>query len=81
MAESTDHDNLPQTTAVPKRRQRISIVWIIPILAAVVTHSRVSRDEGDAIDQTRSHGGFLCGDGGISARRECRRIATAMSQA
>jgi paraquat-inducible protein B len=36
MAESTDRDNLPQATVVPPRRQRISIVWIIPILAAVV---------------------------------------------
>lgn len=36
MAESTDRDNLPQATVVPKRGTRISIVWIIPILAAVV---------------------------------------------
>jgi paraquat-inducible protein B len=36
MAERTDRDNLPQATVVPKRRQRISIVWAIPILAAVV---------------------------------------------
>ena len=36
MAESTDRDNIPQATVVPKRRQRISVVWIIPILAAVV---------------------------------------------
>src|SRR5215471_10156740 len=36
MAESTDRDNLPQATVVPRRRQRISIVWAIPILAAVV---------------------------------------------
>jgi paraquat-inducible protein B len=36
MAESTDRDNIPQATVVPKRRQRISIVWIVPILAAVV---------------------------------------------
>ena len=36
MAESTDRDNIPQATVVPPRRQRISIVWIIPILAAVV---------------------------------------------
>jgi len=34
MAESTD--NLPRATVVPRRRQRISVVWIIPILAAVV---------------------------------------------
>ena len=36
MAESTDRDNLPQATVVPKKRTRISVVWIIPILAAVV---------------------------------------------
>ena len=36
MAESTDRDNIPQATVVPRRRQRISIVWIVPILAAVV---------------------------------------------
>jgi len=34
MAESTD--NLPRATVVPRRRQRISVIWIIPILAAVV---------------------------------------------
>ncbi|MGH6804155.1 MAG: intermembrane transport protein PqiB [Methyloceanibacter sp.] len=36
MAENTDRDDLPQATVVPKRQTRISIVWIIPILAAVV---------------------------------------------
>ena len=36
MAESTDRDSLPRATVVPRRRQRISMVWIIPILAAVV---------------------------------------------
>jgi paraquat-inducible protein B len=34
MAESPD--NLPRATAIPRRRQRISVVWLIPILAAVV---------------------------------------------
>jgi len=34
MAESPN--NLPRATVVPRRRQRISVVWIIPILAAVV---------------------------------------------
>src|SRR5262245_26580428 len=34
MAESPD--NLPRATVVPRRRQRLSVVWIIPILAAVV---------------------------------------------
>ena len=36
MAESTDRDNLPRATVVPRRRQRISVVWIIPIVAALV---------------------------------------------
>ena len=36
MAESIDRDDLPQATVVPKKQTRISIVWIIPILAAVV---------------------------------------------
>ena len=36
MAESTDRDDLPQATVVPKKRLRISVVWIIPLLAAVV---------------------------------------------
>src|SRR6266478_9735908 len=49
MAESTDRDSLPQATVVPPRRQRISIVWIIPILAAVVAI-------GIAIQRIRSEG-------------------------
>jgi len=36
MAETTERDNLPQATVVPRRRQRISVIWAIPILAAVV---------------------------------------------
>ncbi len=36
MPEPTDLDQLPQATVVPPRRGRISVVWIIPILAAVV---------------------------------------------
>jgi paraquat-inducible protein B len=36
MAESIDRDNIPRATVVPRRQRRISIVWIIPILAAVV---------------------------------------------
>src|SRR5215475_2021290 len=36
MAESSNRDNLPQATVVPKRRRRISVIWIIPIFAAVV---------------------------------------------
>jgi len=34
LAESTD--NFPQATIEPKRRGRISVIWIIPVLAAVV---------------------------------------------
>jgi len=36
MAENIDRDDLPQATVVPKRGTRISVVWIIPILAAVI---------------------------------------------
>jgi paraquat-inducible protein B len=36
MTEPTDHSSLPQATVVPKKHRRISVVWIIPILAAVV---------------------------------------------
>ena len=34
MAESTD--NFPQATVEPKRRGRISVIWIVPIFAALV---------------------------------------------
>lgn len=36
MAENTDRDDLPQATVIPRKQRRISVVWIIPILAAVV---------------------------------------------
>jgi paraquat-inducible protein B len=36
MPERIDHDELSQATLVPRRRARISVVWIIPILAALV---------------------------------------------
>ena len=36
MPEPTDMDDLPQATVVRPRRTRISVVWIIPILAAAV---------------------------------------------
>jgi len=36
MAENIDRDELPQAVVVPKKGTRISVVWIIPILAAVV---------------------------------------------
>lgn len=35
MAE-TNHDALPQATVVPPKRGRISVIWILPILAALV---------------------------------------------
>ena len=34
MAESTD--NFPQATVEPKRRGRISVIWIVPVFAALV---------------------------------------------
>jgi paraquat-inducible protein B len=36
MAENPEFPSVPQATVVPQRRTRISVVWIIPILAAVV---------------------------------------------
>jgi len=36
MADTSDPPGIPQATVVPQRRTRISVVWIIPILAAVV---------------------------------------------
>ena len=36
MPEPTDMDDLPKATVVRPRRTRISVVWIIPILAAAV---------------------------------------------
>jgi paraquat-inducible protein B len=36
MADEPNLDDLPQATVVRKKRLRVSIVWIIPILAAVV---------------------------------------------
>ena len=36
MADDPDRSNVPQATVVPRSRARISVVWIIPILAAVV---------------------------------------------
>ena len=49
MAEPGDLDHLPQATVVPPKRGRISIIWIIPILAAVVAI-------GIAIQRIRSEG-------------------------
>lgn len=36
MAETIDRDDIPQATVVPPRRRRISVVWVIPIFAALV---------------------------------------------
>lgn len=36
MAESPGRDSFPQATVQPRRQTRISMVWIIPIFAAVV---------------------------------------------
>ena len=36
MPESTPHADLPHATRVPKKNRRISVIWVIPILAAVV---------------------------------------------
>src|SRR6476646_694125 len=36
MAESTGSNNFPQATVVPKKQRRISIVWIVPLVAALV---------------------------------------------
>src|SRR5262245_29427583 len=36
MADQPERPDLPQATAVPRHRRRLSAVWIIPILAAVV---------------------------------------------
>jgi paraquat-inducible protein B len=49
MAEPGDLDGLPQATVVPRKRGRISVIWIIPILAALVA-------AGIAIQRLRSEG-------------------------
>jgi len=36
MTDNIDLTNVPETTIVPKRRMRFSVVWIIPIVAALV---------------------------------------------
>jgi paraquat-inducible protein B len=36
MAEDYDRLDVPQATVVPRRRARVSVVWLIPILAAAV---------------------------------------------
>ena len=36
MTDKIDLDNIPQATVVPKKRMRFSVVWIIPVVAALV---------------------------------------------
>jgi paraquat-inducible protein B len=36
MTDKIDLTNLPETTTVPKKRKRFSVVWIIPLVAALV---------------------------------------------
>lgn len=36
MTDNIDLANVPETTTVPKRRRRFSVVWIIPLIAALV---------------------------------------------
>ncbi|MEO8740201.1 MAG: MlaD family protein [Casimicrobiaceae bacterium] len=61
MAEPTELDNLPQATVVPPKRGRISVIWIIPILALLVA-------VGIAVQRYRAEGPritivFKAGDG------------------
>jgi paraquat-inducible protein B len=52
MADEIDPDKLPRATVVPKKRLRVSVVWIIPLLAAVVAI-------GIAIQRIRSEGPLI----------------------
>lgn len=36
MSETINHDALPRATVAPQRRSRISVIWLIPLLAATV---------------------------------------------
>ena len=49
MAEPSGREELPQATVVPRKRGRISVIWIIPILAALVAI-------GIAVQRIRSEG-------------------------
>src|SRR5947207_12900095 len=49
MAEPPDPVGLPQATVVPPKRTRISVIWIIPIPAALVAI-------GIAVQRLRSEG-------------------------
>jgi paraquat-inducible protein B len=52
MAEPGGREELPQATVVPRKRGRISVIWIIPILAAVVAI-------GIAVQRIRSEGPLI----------------------
>src|SRR5438045_9362550 len=49
MAEPGDLEALPQATVTPPKRGRISVIWIIPVLAALVAI-------GIAVQRIRSEG-------------------------
>jgi len=49
MADNTDHNNIPQAHVVPKKGMRISVIWIIPALAAFIAI-------GIAVQRIRSEG-------------------------
>jgi paraquat-inducible protein B len=49
MANESEFNDLPQATLVPAKRRRISVVWIIPMLAAVVA-------VGIAVQRIRNEG-------------------------
>ena len=36
MSDNIDLTNVPEATAAPKKKRKISVVWIIPIVAAFV---------------------------------------------
>ena len=58
MNDLSNPDNLPQGTIVPNKRLRISVVWIIPILVAVVAIGvaiQRLRNEGPAITIAFKH--------------------------
>src|SRR6476661_2927413 len=56
MPYNTEDDNLPQATIVPKKRGRISIIWIIPLVTAVQLASDYSRVEVTAKIAKRAEG-------------------------
>jgi paraquat-inducible protein B len=52
MVEPGGREELPQATVVPRKRGRISVIWIIPIIAAVVAI-------GIAVQRIRSEGPLI----------------------